>query len=182
MKILVTGASGFIGKNFLESTQHKNLFTLSTSTITSHNIYKHFIGSLNDPSFFQSVLNEKFDVIVHLAWIGLPQRTSSINLQNVNLYKSIIQQISESGTIKNIFIGSCLEYGKLMGEVSETFQGLEIDDFGKTKLELCEVAQEFFPCCWLQSSLPYQVQTHAHTNCKNLKHLPNQHPLCMQLV
>ena len=87
MKILVTGASGFVGKNFLDNTLHKDLFTLSTSNITSHKIHKHFIGNLSDPIFFQGVLNEKFDVVIHLAWIGLPDRTSKVNLQNLNLYK-----------------------------------------------------------------------------------------------
>jgi nucleoside-diphosphate-sugar epimerase len=163
MKILVTGASGFIGKNFLESTKHTELFTLSTSNICSDKIYKHFVGNLNDTSFFQSVLKERFDVIVHLAWIGLPQRTFSFNSQNASLYNSIMRLVSESETPKNVFIGSCLEYGSLTGEVSETSKGLEIDDFGKTKLGLCEMAQKSeISYDWLR--LFYTYGPHQHSN------------------
>jgi len=163
MKILVTGASGFIGKNFLESTQHKELFTLSTTNITSQKIYKHFIGDLSDLSFLKSVLDEKFDVIIHLAWIGLPQRTSSVNLQNVDLYHSIMQLISGSRETKNVFIGSCLEYGKLVGKVSEISQGIEIDDFGRTKLELCKEAKQFeLSYDWLR--LFYTFGPYQHPN------------------
>jgi len=170
MKILVTGASGFLGKNFLESTQHKDLFTLSTSNITSHKIHKHFIGNLSDPSFFQGVLDEKFDVIIHLAWIGLPQRTSNVNLKNVNLYKSIMQSISESGTIKNIFIGSCLEYGNLIGEVSEASQGLEIDDFGRTKLELYGVARKLeISFDWLRLFYTFGPYQHPNSLIKSIQ-------------
>ena len=163
MKILITGASGFIGKNFLETTQHKELFTASTSDITSPKIYKHFVGDLSNPVFFQSVLDEGFDVIVHLAWIGLPQRTSSVNLQNTNMYKSIMQLVSENEIVKNIFIGSCLEYGKLTGEVSETTQGYEIDEFGKMKLELYQLAQKFeISHDWLR--LFYTFGPYQHPN------------------
>lgn len=164
MKILVTGASGFIGKNFLESTKHTELFTLSTSNISSDKIFKHFVGDLNNTSFFQSVLKERFDVIVHLAWIGLPQRTSSFNSQNASLYNSIMRLVSESETPKNVFIGSCLEYGSLTGEVSETSKGLEIDDFGKTKLELCEVAQKFeISYDWLRLFYTYGPYQHSNS-------------------
>ena len=163
MKILITGASGFIGRNFLESTQHKKFFTASSSNITSPKIYKHFVGDLSNPSFFQSVLEEGFDVIVHLAWIGLPKRTSDVNLQNINMYSSIMRLISENNRIKNIFIGSCLEYGKLTGEVSETTQGYDIDQFGKMKLELYKVAQKFeLSYDWLR--LFYTFGPYQHPN------------------
>jgi nucleoside-diphosphate-sugar epimerase len=164
MKILVTGASGFIGKNFLKSTKYTELFTLSTSKISSDKIFKHFVGNLNDTSFFQGVLKEKFDVIIHLAWIGLPQRTPSFNSQNANLYNSIMRLVSESETRKNVFIGSCLEYGSLTGKVSETSKGIEIDDFGKTKLELCEVAQKFeVSYDWLRLFYTYGPYQHSNS-------------------
>ena len=170
MKILVTGASGFLGKNFLNNTRHKDLFTLSTSNITSHKIHKHIIGDLSDPRFIQGVLNEKFDVVIHLAWIGLPQRTSEVNIQNSILYKSIMELISESGITKNIFIGSCLEYGKLVGKVDEKTHGIEIDDFGRTKLELCQMAQKFeIPYNWLRLFYTFGPYQHSNSLIKSIQ-------------
>ena len=48
MKILLTGANGFIGKNFLDNTTASEIFTVSRSTITSNKIYQNYTGDLAD--------------------------------------------------------------------------------------------------------------------------------------
>ena len=80
MKILLTGAGGFIGKNYLENTSYNNVFAVSRSTVESDRIYQNYTGDLTDKSFIKKIAIEKFDVIIHTAWSGLPNRTKDLNL------------------------------------------------------------------------------------------------------
>jgi nucleoside-diphosphate-sugar epimerase len=136
MKILLTGAGGFIGKNYLKDTVSSKIFTVSNTITDSKKIYKNYAGDLSDIDFVKKIASEKFDAIIHTAWIGLPKRTTDLNLKNLNMYKRIIDIFSASQDTKHVFLGSCLEYGNLIGRVSENNKGIEIDNFGQTKLDL----------------------------------------------
>jgi UDP-glucose 4-epimerase len=136
MKILLTGAGGFIGKNYLENTSYNNVFAVSRSTVESDRIYQNYTGDLTDKSFIKKIAIEKFDVIIHTAWSGLPNRTKDLNLLNFTMYTNMIDILSKNRDTKHIFIGSCLEYGNSIGKVHENTQGSQIDNFGQTKLKL----------------------------------------------
>ena len=163
MKILLTGAGGFIGKNYLENTISSNIFTVSKSITESKKIYKNYAGDLSDLSFVKKIASEKFDVIIHTAWIGLPKRTTDLNLLNFNMYKTIINIFSASQDTKHIFLGSCLEYGNLIGRASEITEGIEIDNFGQTKRDLLNyVKLSGITYSWIR--LFYLFGPHQHIN------------------
>jgi len=163
MKILLTGAGGFIGKNYLEDTISSNIFTVSKSITESKKIYKNYVGDLSDVNFVKKIASEKFDAIIHTAWIGLPKRTTDLNLLNLNMYKNIIDIFSDSQDAKHIFLGSCLEYGNLIGKVSESTEGIEIDSFGQTKLDLLDyVKLSGITYSWIR--LFYLFGPHQHIN------------------
>ena len=82
MKILLTGASGFIGKNYLQNTTNKQITTISRSNVDSKNVYRHIKGDLTDKDFLKKIAKDKYDIVIHAAWIGLPERTK--NLNNLN--------------------------------------------------------------------------------------------------
>ena len=163
MKILLTGAGGFIGKNYLENTISTNIFTVSKSITESKKIYKNYVGDLSDVGFIKKIASEKFDVIIHTAWIGLPKRTTNLNLLNLSMYKNIIDIFSTSQGAKHIFLGSCLEYGNLIGRASESTKGIEIDSFGQIKLDLFDyVKLSGITYSWIR--LFYLFGPHQHIN------------------
>jgi nucleoside-diphosphate-sugar epimerase len=163
MKILLTGADGFIGKNFLENTTSNSVFTVSRSTIESDKIYQNYIGDLTDESFIKEIAIEKFDMIIHAAWSGLPNLTKNVNLLNFSMYRNIIDVLSKNPGTKHIFLGSCLEYGNIKGEVNEDAQGAEIDNFGQTKLELLKyIRSSKINHNWLR--LFYAFGPYQHSN------------------
>jgi UDP-glucose 4-epimerase len=136
VKILLTGASGFIGQNYLESTINKQITTISSSNFYSKKVYCHIKGDLADLDFLKKVAKHKYDVIIHAAWVGLPERTNDLNSKNLIIYKNIINILSETPETNHIFLGSCLEYGGLKGVTSEDTIGIDIDDFGQKKIDL----------------------------------------------
>ena len=136
MKILLTGASGFIGKNYLHSTINKQITTISRSNFDSKKVYRHIKGDLSDKDFLKKIAMDKYDVIIHAAWVGLPERTKDLNYINFGMYKNILNAFSKTPETNHIFLGSCLEYGNIKGIVNENTKGNDIDDFGQRKLDL----------------------------------------------
>jgi len=163
MKILLTGADGFIGRNFLDNTSSNSVFTVSRSSIESDKIYQKYTGDLTDKNFIKEIALEKFDVIIHAAWSGLPNRTEDVNLFNFNMYKNMIDILSKNRDTKHIFLGSCLEYGNNKRKVNEDTQGIKIDDFGQTKLKLLKyIESSRINYNWLR--IFYAFGPYQHTN------------------
>jgi len=170
MKILLTGADGFIGKNFLENTTSNSIYTVSRSTVVSDKIYQNYTGDLSDENFIKEIAIEKFDVIIHAAWSGLPNRTENFNLLNFNMYRNMISTLSESGETKHIFLGSCLEYGKNNGKVHENTQGTEIDKFGQTKLNLLKyIESSRINYNWLRLFYVFGPYQHANSLVRSMQ-------------
>jgi len=163
MKILLTGADGFIGKNFLDNTSFNSVFAVSRSSIESDKIYQKYTGDLTDKNFIKEIALEKFDVIIHAAWSGLPNRTEDVNLFNFNMYRNMIDILSKNPDTKHIFLGSCLEYGNNKRKVNEDTQGIKIDDFGQTKLKLLKyIESSRINYNWLR--IFYVFGPYQHTN------------------
>lgn len=136
MNILLTGANGFIGKNFLDLTSSKSISTLSRKPFAHKNSGKNYVGDLRDKNIIEKLKNEKFDRIIHAAWVGLPVRSQKINAENYALMVNIIQEFESLASTEHIFIGSCLEYGEMNGKINEKSLGANIGDFGQTKREI----------------------------------------------
>jgi nucleoside-diphosphate-sugar epimerase len=136
MKILVTGATGFIGRNFILNTKFNKIFTTSSTFTESSKIFKHIVGRLEDKTTLEQLVNENFDVVLHFAWTGLPDRSHKYLKSNENLYSMIINEFSKTDNTNHIFLGSCLEYGKLTGCVDEKSNGVELDGFGELKSKI----------------------------------------------
>ena len=127
MRILVTGASGFLGRNMLKKLSNTNHSILATSRLKDNRInfkksFEWVYGDLSDTEFIKKNL-VKFnpEVLIHLAWSGIPNYSdylSSSNLYNsINLFREII---SNTNCKKILVSGSCWEYGKKFGSCNES--------------------------------------------------------------
>ena len=117
MKILVTGASGFIGKNliyYLSKTNNKIFAQYNTQKpqFKPKNI-EYIKFNLLNKSY--KVLEElKPEIIFHLAWSKIPNFSYKNSLENLNSSKLLFDKIASIKSCKKIIVaGSCFEKYKL---------------------------------------------------------------------
>lgn len=129
MKILVTGSTGFIGNYLITYLLSKNHEVIATSRDISKAKKKKWYGSVKYIAFnFETIddsinLYEKFhspDVLIHLAWDGLPNFLDSIHIEkNLFFHYNFLKNYISSGGKQVVCIGTCLEYGMKNGCLSE---------------------------------------------------------------
>jgi nucleoside-diphosphate-sugar epimerase len=170
MRILLTGATGFVGSSILQNLcQDSNLeleviskskkIEESVNSITIHHFYDFEKESL------RSVLRQKkFDVLVHAAWQGLPDRCPELNSQNLNITSNLFEEFVNSGGKVIIGLGSCLEYGTRCGQVSESDSGSNLSDFGFAKRFLSSQLSKFgVPYVWIRPFYLYGPGQHPNS-------------------
>ena len=128
MRIFVTGASGFIGRNVVEllcSDSNKLLLLVKDNNerkILQKYNRKVIVGDFkNISNFKKEIKGFNPQVFIHLAWEGIPD--FSFNMCKKNLDNSLALSnfiINETDCKKIIVSGSCLEYGKTHGECKES--------------------------------------------------------------
>jgi nucleoside-diphosphate-sugar epimerase len=141
MKILLTGASGFLGSHIqLELSKKNELYTLSRfASNYNYNL------AIDVPRF-----DEKFDLVIHSAGKAHSIPTSYIEKQNFfatnvsgtsNLLKALSQNILPQ---KFVFISSVSVYGLVEGvNIKETAPLLSNDPYGKSKIEAEEIVTKW---------------------------------------
>lgn len=127
-KILVTGATGFIGNyiinKLLELKQHvvatSNLPHKEAKKFTWYNKVEYIQKNLNIPNLLDYELFGKPEVLIHLAWEGLPNYNENYHIErNLPMSLLFVKNMIECG-VKNISVaGTCAEYGMKSGELSE---------------------------------------------------------------
>ncbi|MFT4091996.1 MAG: NAD(P)-dependent oxidoreductase [Niabella sp.] len=165
MKVLVTGATGFIGSYVVNELLQRGITVIATSLNKEKAQQKDWFLKTHyhpfDISKFAKANNlfEYFyepDCIIHLAWEGLPHYKSEHHLaENLPLHKPFLKQLIEGGA-KNINItGTCFEYGMQEGCLSEDMPALPDNNYAIAKNELRifieELQQQFsFSFKWLR--------------------------------
>ena len=140
MNILLTGGTGFIGKNLINlllNSSHSVLVLTRKESKKIKNI--NFLKtSLNLSNLsFKKVKKFKPSVIINLAWEGIPNFDRSTshknNLDQINFFQKVltIKEIK-----KVISVGSCWEYQKKIGLCKETDKTNSKTYFTKAKLNI----------------------------------------------
>lgn len=137
LKIFITGANGFIGKNISEAFEHK--YQLLTP---SH----RQLELLDEKKVHGFLKRYKPDIIIHLADRGGRQKTNVDNVLSNNL-RVFFNLVNNKGYFKKmIFVGSGSEFGKQhpIIRVKETDFGNRIpeDDFGFYKFIAAKYIEE----------------------------------------
>lgn len=129
MKILITGASGFIGKNILKTINKIDNKILASSlqedyTCKEIRNVEWVYGNIADIN----LLSKKItlfnpDVVIHLAWEGIPNYSGNVSLNNLINSINFLNFISDETNCNKIIVaGSCFEYGKFKGVCKEDDQ------------------------------------------------------------
>lgn len=143
MKVLVTGATGFIGNYVVEELLRKNCLVIASSanqqkaelapwfsnvTYIPFN-FADFNPAVNYYNFFN-----KPDLMIHLAWEGLPNYKSSFH-EEVNLprHLAFLSNLITNGLTDLTITGTCFEYGMQEGCLREDMPALPNNPYGKAK-------------------------------------------------
>lgn len=137
MKIFITGGTGFIGKHVadkLAKDGHK-LLLLSREARSAHDT---IISNLSDiASWVEDVRIFNPDVIIHMAWEGIPDYSKEMSTKNLNYGLDLVSVAARIGCKKIIATGSCWEYERTIGELTETMPTFSSKPFTTAKSVLC---------------------------------------------
>lgn len=152
MKILITGATGFIGSHIargLVEHGHKVLLLkrresslLRCSSILS----KVRTLDLEDREWKEKAVDFSPETIIHAAWIGVTaseREDDTLQKKNIPLVQDLLIIAEKSATGKIIGLGSQAEYGFADSVLTEDTDPRPLNAYGKTKLEVLHLIQRF---------------------------------------
>jgi nucleoside-diphosphate-sugar epimerase len=160
MRVMVTGATGFVGRHVVNTLLARGHSVLAVARDSSRaqempwidrvefircDLHKSY-GPLLQPEYFP-------DVIVHLAWPGLPNYRDFFHI-NKNLPSDLafLEAAVKSGVPHLIVAGTCLEYGMQYGPLTEEMETNPTTPYGFAKDALRKALQ------LLQKNSPFILQ------------------------
>ena len=140
MKILVSGATGFIGLPLLHKLVEKGHEILAL-TRTPHKDFKSITflkADLSHPMTYSEIVSAfKPEVVIHLAWEGIPNFSFENSKNNLNNSLNFFSYLISLGCCKKFIVsGSCFEFNNFNGECLESDQGIPKDHFTWAKHSL----------------------------------------------
>ena len=127
MKILVTGATGFVGQHVINellkydhqiiaAVRNKNSLTHLPGTIKTIELDLDNLES--NKNYFSETGNP--DLLIHLAWQGLPNYKESFHIEkNLPSHSAFLKNMVNNGLQNLVVTGTCFEYGIKDGSLSE---------------------------------------------------------------
>lgn len=144
MKILLTGASGFVASYiavYLKQRGHDIFLTLRDRSkawrlgdLSGYHIYE---GDLFDETFAEDVVEQtKPDALIHCAWSGVHRdgRNSDVQPKNILMTQVILQAVVENKCPLFIGLGTQAEYGVHNRRIDENVEPVPLDNYGRYKL------------------------------------------------
>lgn len=131
MKILVTGATGFIGRHVIRQLLGCEHRIISTArTVESQ---ENLFGKTSQIKFIPADLKaqkenwfsyfEEPDVLIHLAWEGLPNYADMYHFEtNLPRQFQFLKNLAQNGLQDITIAGTCFEYGMRSGPLIETMR------------------------------------------------------------
>ncbi|GCA91745.1 NAD-dependent epimerase/dehydratase family protein [Microcystis aeruginosa] len=154
MKVLITGASGFVGSHVarLLVAEGCEVYALVRESSKQWRI-QDILPSLHlwqsDLLEFENVntyLQEiKPELCIHLAWYAVPGKylNSQENLDSIQASINLLSQLAELGCKRFVGIGTCFEYDLSLGYLSESSLTKPITLYAATKVALSTILQQF---------------------------------------
>ncbi len=122
MRVLVTGVTGFLGRHVLHElvASSHDVIALTRNKIDIVDVDAIY-GNLEDvKNFHHKIIACQPDVVVHLAWQGIPDYSEQTSKLNLNMSIDLLDAVINNTECKRIIVaGSCWEYGKYNGVCKE---------------------------------------------------------------
>ena len=150
MKILVTGANGFVGRhviNELLKYDHQIIAAVRNKTSLTEledkiKIIEFDLDNLQSRKNYFSELNSP-DLLIHLAWQGLPNYKESFHLEkNLPSHSAFLKNMIENGLQNLVVTGTCFEYGMKEGCLSEDMESDPQNPYALAKDKLRKFLEE----------------------------------------
>ncbi|MGA2653319.1 MAG: NAD(P)-dependent oxidoreductase [Terracidiphilus sp.] len=139
MKIAVTGATGFVGRHIVAELERHSISPVLIclpslelpSTFARHTVVRI---DLKDAAANAFDLMGQPDVLIHLAWGGLPNYKSLHHFEEeLPAQYRFLKSLVESG-LKNLLVtGTCFEYGMQSGPLHEDLEARPNNPYGFAK-------------------------------------------------
>jgi nucleoside-diphosphate-sugar epimerase len=152
-KVLVTGATGFIGNYVIEELlKHNNVEVIATSSSQENAKQRSWFDYVKHIEFdlaqFDSLINyfryfNQPDLLIHLAWEGLPNYKSSFHTEiNLPRHKALLENLIRNGLNDITVTGTCLEYGMQEGCLREDMPAYPSNSYSIAKDVLRKYIEE----------------------------------------
>jgi len=166
MKVLLTGASGFLGRYVLDSLRRQDIETVMLGRRHAPDTaFADFIEAdlLAAPDFTALAKESEATHLLHLAWYAEHGKywTSPLNLRWAEATTRLVEAFCEAGGKQVVVAGTCAEYDWLHGYCREgstplnpaTLYGTAKDAARRLVMAVC--AQHQVPCAWGRVFLPF---------------------------
>ena len=174
MRLLVTGATGFIGQHLIPLLLHHGHQV--TALVRKENRAKNYdwhrqirlqTHDILDPTATIHPEIGNNDAVIHLAWAGLPNYMSLFHFErNLPADYRFLKAVIEAGIKQVLVTGTCLEYGMQSGCLSEDLPTRPANPYALAKDTLREFLES------LQREVPFNLQWARLF----YMHGPGQHP------
>lgn len=139
MKVAVTGAGGFIGQHVLVELESRSVVATAVvrpSSAASPSLAKHTTALMDlqnpPPNAFE--LMGAPDVLIHLAWSGLPNYKSLYHFeQELPAQYRFLKGLIQFGLKNLVVTGTCFEYGMQSGPLREEMEARPANPYGFAK-------------------------------------------------
>ncbi|QXI31425.1 NAD-dependent epimerase/dehydratase family protein [Pseudomonas vanderleydeniana] len=160
MKVLVTGATGFVGRHLVAALLERGH---SVRAVARNVQSARQLPWFDDVEFVAADVHAEHldlagltagvDVLVHLAWPGLPNYQALFHFEH-NLFADyrFIKRAVEAGVTQVLVTGTCFEYGMQSGPLSETATPQPSNPYGLAKNTLRVFLET------LRQQLPFNLQ------------------------
>ena len=160
MQILVTGATGFVGRHLVSALLTRGCRVRAgarsrdvAQTLSWFEDVEFVAADVHAPDLDVLALTQGIDAMAHLAWPGLPNYKGLFHFEH-NLFAdySFIKRVVEAGVPQVMVTGTCFEYGMLSGPLDEQTAPQPITPYGLAKHTLRLFLES------LQTTQPFTLQ------------------------
>lgn len=160
MKVLVTGATGFVGRHLVAALLARGceVRAVARNAPTAQgmpwiNDVEFVAADIHAADLGVSALTAGIDALAHLAWPGLPNYRALFHFEhNLMADYRFIKSAVEAGVKQVLVTGTCFEYGMQSGPLSETTEPRPSNPYGLAKHTLHLFLQN------LQQERPFTLQ------------------------